>query len=223
MVHETASGHENDEGDCVTASSHRELPGEWGKAHAVDVTGSSQKTATVHTESGPGETGIDPRIEISLPESENALARSGSDPKIATAHGATAHGRTATERMTASDTLHLLTANGKRSESENDGHCDERCLTESELYEPSLFLDPKIGKHGWIEKGSGPPKLLSTHHVTERAVMSGEKQPRKRCGQGKSAATEQPPPLQLPKGLQRQRWAHAQWTNGQTLPLPPSC
>ena len=97
----------------------------------------------------------------------------------------------------------------KRSESKDDGHGHESCLTESELYDPSLSLDPKIGKHGRIEQGSGPPKLLSTHHVAERAVMSREKQPRKRRGQGESVATEQPPPPQLPKGLKRQRRAHA--------------
>ena len=160
--------------------------------HAADAIGSGQKTAT-----GLGETGIDPRIETSLLENE-----SRSDPKIATARG-----RTATERMTACDALDRLTANGKRSESENDGHGHDSCPTESELYDPSLFLDPKIGKHGRIEQGSGPSKLLSTHHDAERAVMSREKQPRKRRGQGESAATEQPPPPQLPKALKRQRRA----------------
>ena len=49
--------------------------------------GSGQKTATGHVETG-------------FPESESARAESGSDPKIATAHG-----RTATKRMTASDAL----------------------------------------------------------------------------------------------------------------------
>ena len=167
--------------------------------------GSGQKTVT-----GRGETGIDPRIETGLPENESARVESGSDPKIATARG-----RTATERMTASDALDRLTANGKRSESERDGHGHESCPTESELSDPSVLLDPKIGNHGRIEHGSGPPKLLSTHHVVERAVMSGEKQPRKRRGQGESAATEQPPPPQLPKGLKRQRCARAQRTNVQ--------
>ena len=88
-------------------------------------------------------------------------------------------------------------------------------MTERELYDPSLFLDPKIGNHGKIEQGSGPPKLLPTHHVAECAVMSGEKQPRKRRGQGESAAIEQPPPSQLPKRLKRQRHARAQQTKVQ--------
>ena len=142
--------HENDEGDRVTASGHGELPGEQGNENTVDGIRSGQKKATGHAESG-----IDPRIETSLPESESNL-------KIVTA------------KTTASDALARLTANGKRSESENDGHGHESCPTESGLYDPSLFLDPKIGNHGRIEKRSSPPKLLSTHHVTERAVMSGE-------------------------------------------------
>ena len=183
--------------------------GEQRNANAVDGIGSGQKTATGHAESGLGETG--------LPESESARAGSGSDPKIATAHGATACGRTATKKTTAFDALARLAANGKRSESENDGHGHE-----SGLYDPSLFLDPKIRKHGRIKKRSGPPKLLSTHHVAERAVMSGEKQPRKQRGQGKSAATEQPPPpLQLPKELKRQRRARVQQTNIQKHSPPP--
>ena len=45
--------------------------------------------------------------------------------------------------------------------------------------------------------------------------MSWEKQPRKRRGQGESAANEQPPPLQLPKELKRRRRARAQQTNVQ--------
>ena len=160
--------------------------------NAVDGIGSGQKTATGHAESCLSETGIDPRIKTGLPKSESVRAGSRSAPKIATAHGATARRRTATEKTTASDALVRLTANGKRSESENDGHGHESCPTESGLYDPSLFLNPKIRKHGRIEKRSGPPKLLSTHHVAERAVMSGEKQPRKRRGQGKSAANEEP-------------------------------
>ena len=122
-----------------------ELPGEQGNAHAVDVIGSGQKTVTSHAESGLGENGIDPRIETGLPENESARAKSGSDTKIATAHG-----RTATEMMTASDALGHLTANGKRSE--NDSHSHESCPTESELYDPSLLLDPRIGKHERIEQ-----------------------------------------------------------------------
>ena len=125
--------------------------------------------------------------------------------------------------MTAFDALDLLTANGKRSENKNDGHGYESCPTESELYDPSLILDPRIGKHRRIEQWSGPPKLLSTHHVAESAVTSVEKQPRKRRRQGKSAAIEQPPPPQLPKGLKRQRRTPAQQTNAQRhSPPPPS-
>ena len=77
------------------------------------------------------------------------------------------------------------------------------------------FLDPKIGKHGRIENGSGPPKTLPTHYVAERAVMSGERQPRKRRRQGASAANEQPPPPQLPKEPRRQKLARAHRTSNQ--------
>ena len=117
--------------------------------------------------------------------------------------------------MTASDTLDRSTANGKRSKSKNGGHGHESCPTEIGLYDPSLFLAPKIGKHGRIEKDSGPPKLLSTHHVAERAAMRGEKQPRKRRGQRESAVNGQPPSLQLLKELKRQRRARKQQTNVQ--------
>ena len=113
--------------------------------HAVDVICSGQKTATGH-----GETGIDPRIETGLPENESVLVESRSDPKIATAHDATARGRTATEKTTAFDALDLLTTNGKRSESENDGHGHESCPSASTLSYPSVLLDPKIGNHGRI-------------------------------------------------------------------------
>ena len=179
----TASGHESDEGDRVTANGHVDLPGEHGIANAVDgVTG--------HVESG-------------LPESKSERDGIGSGPKTMTVHVATARGRTATETMTASDALDSLTARGKRSESENGGHGHESCPTMSGLYDPSLFLNPKIEKHGRIENGSGPPKLPSTHHVAERAAMSGEKQPRKRRGQGESNVTEQPPSLQLLKESNR--------------------
>ena len=177
------------------------------------MNGSGQKTATGHAESGLGETGIDPRIETGLSESESERDKSWSNPKIATDHFTTVRGRTETEKTTASDALDRSTMNGKHSESENNGHGHESCPTENGLYDPSLFPDPKTGKHGRIENGSGPPKLLSTHHVVECAAMSGEKQLRKRCGQGEYAVTKQPPSLQLPKELKRQRCAHAQQTN----------
>ena len=117
---------------------------------AVDVIGSGQKTATGHSESG-----IDPRVETSLLENDSAHVDSESDPKIVTARG-----RTAIERMTTSDALDRLTANGKRSESERDSHGHESCPTKSELSDPSVLLDPKIGNHGKIEHGSGPPKMV---------------------------------------------------------------
>ena len=204
----TASGYESDEGDCVTANGHDNLPGEQGIANAVDGISSGQKTAIGHVESGLGETGIDPRIETDLPESKSERNMIRSGLKTATVH-------VATEMMTASDALDSLTTSGKRSKSENGSHSHKSCPIESGLHDPSLFLDPKIGKSGRIKNGSEPPKLPSTHHVAERAAMSGEKQPRKQRGRGESSATEQPPSLLLPKELKRQRRAHSQQTSAQ--------
>ena len=144
-----------------------------------------------------------------LPESEREHDATGSGPKTATGHAVTARGWTAIETSPASDALDRLTASGKQSENENG------------LYDPSLFLDPKIRKHGRIENGSGPSKTLPTHHVAERAVMSGERQPRKRRGQGESAANEQLLPSQLPKEPRRQNCARAHQTSDQRL-LPLS-
>ena len=139
----------------------------------------------------------------------------GSGPKTETDHVVTVRGRTAIEPTPASDALDRLTASGKQSESENDRSDHESCPTESGLCDPSLFLGPKIRKHGRIENGSGPQKTLPTHHVAERAVMSRERQPRKRRGQGSSATNEQPPPLQLPKELRKQRRVRSHQTSDQ--------
>ena len=180
----------------------RELPGELGNEHAVDVIGSGQKTGTGHGESG-------------LPENESVHVENGSDPKIATARG-----RTATEKTTAVDALDLLTANGKRSENENDGHGHESCPSVSVLSYPSVLLDPKIGNHGRIQSGSGPPKLLSVPHVVERAVRNGEKQPRKRSRQGASAANKQPPAPEAAEEAEARSLATHERL--ETLPPPPS-
>ena len=162
----TASGQWRKVVDRVTATGHRDLPGELGNAHAVDVIGSGQKIATGHAESG-------------LPENESVRVESGSGQKTATGHDATAHRKRATATMTASDALNLLTTNGKRSESKKDGHCHENYPTVNELSYPSVLLNPKIGNHGRITRRSGPPKPLSVPHVVERAVRNGERQPRK--------------------------------------------
>ena len=117
--------------------------------------------------------------------------------------------------MTTFDALDLLTANGKRSESENDGHGHESYSTENELSYLIVLLDPKIGNHRRITRGSDPPISLSIPHVVERAVRNGERQLRKRSGQGESAGTEQLPLLQLPKGLEKRERARAQQTQVQ--------
>ena len=175
----------------MTANGHRDLPGEQGNAYADDVIGSGQKTATGHAE---GETG--------LHEKESARVKSGSGQKTATAHG-----KRATATMTAFDALDLLTA--------NDGHGHENYSTMHELPYLSVLLDPKIGNHERITRGSGPPKSLSIPHVIERAARNGERQPRKRSRQGNSAATEQLPLLQLPKELEKRERARTQQTTVQ--------
>ena len=185
----------------MTASGHGDLPDEQGNARAVDATGSGPKTTTGHVESNPGKSGSGPRTATALPESESEPNATGSGLKTATGHAVTARGRTATKTRPGAEALDRLTA--KQSKREHDGTGHESWPTKSGPYNPSLFLDPKIRKHGRIENGSGPPKTLPTHHVAERAVMSGERRPRKRQGQGASAANEQPPPPQLPKEPRR--------------------
>ena len=116
--------------------------------------------------------------------------------------------------MIASDALDLLTANGKRSE-RNDSHGHENYPAVHELSYPSVLLDSKIGNHERITRGSGPPKPLSVPHIVERAAWNGERQPRMRSGQGKSATTEQLPLRQLPKELEKRERASAQQTTVQ--------
>ena len=194
----TASGHESGEGDRATTSGHGDLPDEQGIANAPAETSSDQKIAAGHIESDPNEIGSNPRTETPS-ESERDVTDSGQ--KTAIGHAATARWRTVTETSPGDDALDCWTASGKQSESEiaETGHGS--CPTERGLHDPSLFLDPKIGKHERIANGSGPLKTLPTHHVAERAVMSGERPPRKQRGQGVSAANEQPP---LPNSRRRQ-------------------
>ena len=152
-----------------------------GIANAPAETGSNPKIATGHSESDSG-----PKTTTDLAEklSESERDTTDSGQKTATGHAATARWRTVTEMSPGDDALDCLTASGKQSESKiaETGHGS--CLTMSGLYDPSLFLDPKIGKHERIANGIGPLKTLPTHHVAERAVMSGERplrQQRVRC------------------------------------------
>ena len=103
----TASDHESDLEERVTASGHSDLPGGQGTRTLNDVTGSGQKTATGHTKRGHGKTGIDPRIDTGLPAIESAHVESGSGQKTATACEATAHKQIANATMTAIDALDL--------------------------------------------------------------------------------------------------------------------
>ena len=118
----TVGGHESGEGYRVTANGHGDLPGEQENANAVGATGSGQKTATGHVESGLGETGIDPRIVTGLPESEGERDATGSGPKTATSHAMTASGWTAIETSPTSDAPNRLTVSGKQSENDGAGH-----------------------------------------------------------------------------------------------------
>ena len=105
----------------MTASGHAVLPGGQGNTYTPGATGSGQQTATGHAESGHGMTGIDPRIETGHVKTESFHAVSDSGQKTATAHDVSGHEKKATKTMTVDDTLDLLTTNGKRSESDNDG------------------------------------------------------------------------------------------------------
>ena len=214
----TASGHESGEGSRVSANGHSDLLNEQGIANAVDAIGSGPKTATDHVESDLGETGSDLRIATALPESESERDTIGSGPKTASDHVATARERTAIETRPAADALDRLTASGKQSE--NDGNRHESWPTESEPCDPSLFLDPKIGKHGRIENRSGPPKTLLTHHVAERAVMSGERQPRKQRGQGGVCCERATSPSKAPKGAEETE-GHSRTPDERPETLPP--
>ena len=84
------------------------------------------------------------------------------------------------------------------------------------IHDPSVLLGQKTGKHGRTENGSGPPKTLPTHHLAERAVMSGESQQRKkRSGQQATAVREPLLDLQPAKELRRQKRACAHRTSVQ--------
>ena len=63
-------------------------------------------------------TGIDPRIETDHVATESFHAESGSGQKTVTALDVSDHEKSVTRTMTVSHALDLLTANGKRSESD---------------------------------------------------------------------------------------------------------
>ena len=165
----------------MTASGHSNLPDKQGNANAPAETGSGPKTVTGHAESDPDGIGSVPKIKTDHAKKPSASEPDGNDSglKTATNPAATAHGKTTIETSPAHNTVNCLTANGKRSESASDETRHENCPTANGLDDPSVLLELKIGKHGRNENGSGPPKTLSTHHLAERAEMSGERQPRK--------------------------------------------
>ena len=121
----TASGHASDSGERAIANDRAAPPDRHGNAHAHGGSGSGQKTATAHAESGHGVTDIDPRIETRHDATESFHAESGSGQKTATAHSVSDHEKSVTRTMTASHAHDRLTANGKRSESESDSDVHE--------------------------------------------------------------------------------------------------
>ena len=135
----TASGHANDSGERAIANDRAAPPGGQGNAFAHGESGSGQKTATAPVESGHGVTGIEPRIETGHDATESFHAESGSSQKTATAHGASDHEKRATRTTTTSHAHDLLTANGKRSESDGER---PREPTSRDLALLS-FLDPR--------------------------------------------------------------------------------
>ena len=143
-------------------------------AYADGATGSGQQTTTGHATSGHGVIGIDLRIETGHVQTESSHAVSGSCQKTATAPGASGHEKRAKRTMTGVNALDLLTANGKRSESENYGDVHESYSYVSWPSYPSLLLDPKIENHGRITRGGKTTKSPSNSHVVERAVKIGE-------------------------------------------------
>ena len=166
----------------MTANGHSDLPDEQGNANTPVETGSGQKTATSHSESDPDGIGSDPKIETDHAEKPSASEPDGIDsgPNTVTDPAATAHGKTAIETSPADDALDRLTANGKRSESASDETGHENCPTANRLDDPSVLLEPKIGKHGRNKNGSGPPKT--------RVLDSS---PRRACRDERGEATEE--------------------------------
>ena len=199
----------------MTASGHSDLPGGQGNAFADGTTGSGQKTATGHAESGHGETGINPRIETGHVATESFHAVTDSGQKTATSHCLSGHEKRATWTMTGVDALDLLTANGKRRESENYGDVHGSYSFVTWLSYPSVLLDPKIGNHGRITRGGETPKSPSIPHVVERAVRNGERQPRQRRGKRESAASGQLPLRPFPKEKEKRERARAHQTTAQ--------
>ena len=171
-----------------------------GNAHAHGGSGSGQKTATAHAESGHGVTDIDPRIETRHDATESFHAESGSGQKTATAHSVSDHEKSVTRTMTAPHAHDPLTANGKRRESESDSdvHESQPHVTQPSYPSPSYAL--KSVTRGRIKRGSKRLKTPTNSHVVERAVRIGESQQTRRSGKRASAAKEPTPAPPPPEG-----------------------
>ena len=193
----------SDSGQRATASGHANLPSGQGNAYADGATGSGQTTTTGH-----GVQGVDPRIETGHNETESSHAASGSSQKTATAPGASGHEKRAKRTKTGVDALELLTANGKRRESDNHGDVHESYSYVTRPSYPSLHHDPKIENHGRITHGGKTTKSPSNSHVVERAVRIGERQRSRRRGKRESTASGQLPLCPLPKEKEKRERGH---------------
>ena len=103
-------------------------------------------------------------------------------------HAATGsgHEKRATGTMTVVDALDLLTANGKRRESENDSDVHEIYSSVTELSYPSVLLDPKTGNHGRIARGE--PWEDSTRGRDSKVSLDSSR--RQACGEEWGETTE---------------------------------
>ena len=153
-------------------------------------------------------TGIDPRNETGHVETENSHAASGSGQKTATAPGASGHEKRAKRPMTGVDALDLLTANGKRSESEN--YCD---VHESYSYVtwpsyPSLLLDPKIENHGRINTRWQDSEVTLEFPRCGTCGENWGERPKSEARKKDSTASGQLPLRPLPKE-EKEKWERA--------------
>ena len=94
----------------MIANDHAAPRGGQGNAFAHDASGSGQETATAHDVT-----------DIGHDATESFHAESGSGQQTATAHDVSYHEKRATWTMTPAHAHDLLTANGKRRESDGDG------------------------------------------------------------------------------------------------------
>ena len=214
----TASGHASDSGERAIANDRAAPPDRHGNAHAQGRSGSGQKTATAHAESGHGVTDIDPRIETRHDATESFHAE-----KTATAHSVSDHEKSVTRTMTAPHAHDPITANGKRRESESDSDVHESQPHVTKPSYPPPSHAPKSGTRGRIKRGSKRLKTPSNSHVVERAVRIGERQ---QTRSGKKGVRSKRANSRVPTSRRRRRRRSEpardrQMPRGTSAPPPP--